>query len=703
MIAANGGVQPANDAEFTVRLRATDRFGATSVLNAPQVIQVDAQPPTVTLAAEMSDAYPDGVVRGNALRLFGDTYDNRHVGTVTVCLDADNCEAADVSAPGTNASRWSQWMVASGTLDYVTKTLTIRAADRLGNRMAQAMEMPVVFDNVAPALVANQALPQVLLGSAETVLQGTVADGGPDVAVSVRMQPPNADITRIAAARDGKKWWFDLPADVAGQYALWVDAEDLAGNISTAGPFTVSVICTNAAPVATSLTAEPLAGSAITLTTVISNAGPEPLPVGIPVALYDGVAFIGQVTTTVPLASGESQALSLPWAPNGTRDYDIALVVGQIANLSRGPLCVTPAEAHFTLKLRDVALNYGWNLISPPLHPTNSDVQVVQRGVDGDYAAILGYDGGLRAYYPDRPQENTLQTVDALHAYWIRTTLAPGRPVSDTLLAEPFARWQMAGQIPPEGQPLPLASGWNLAAYLPRQPLTVTEALQSIAGKYGAVLGFEDTARSYYPDLDASYNTLRWMAPNYGYWISATQAITLQYPLTGITETLPMTTTRIERERLNPALKAEWDASVQPTYEWMNFYGKLTLPDETGVPTGTVVLAVDPQGVICGATATWEVGQYGLLACYRDDPETTVDEGGLPGDIIRLVLGEGSPPQPSSWVIGEGTWTAHGARQEVAPRPAPEPLPRLYLPLLFRGEFPGVEESVPLPEPTAGS
>ena len=180
----------------------------------------------------------------------------------------------------------------------------------------------------------------------------------------------------------------------------------------------------------------------------------------------------------------------------------------------------------------------------------------------------------------------------------------------------------MAGEILPEDQPLSLASGWNLAGYLPRQPLTVTTALQGIAGQYGAVLGFERTALSYYPDLDPSYNTLYWMAPGYGYWISATQAITLQYPVTGITETLPVTTTRTARSGWSRSREAEWEAGVQPTYEWMNFYGKLALPDGTGVPTGTVVLAVDPQGVICGATATWEPGQYGLLACYRDDPDT---------------------------------------------------------------------------------
>ena len=272
-------------------------------------------------------------------------------------------------------------------------------------------------------------------------------------------------------------------------------------------------------------------------------------------------------------------------------------------------------------------------------------------GIDGVYVAILGYDGDLRAYYPDSPQESTLQTVDVLHGYWIRTILAPGQPISDTLLAEPAAQWRMAGELVPEDQPLPLASGWNLAAYLPWQPLTITEALQGIVGRYGAVMGFEGTALSYYADLGPSDNTLRWMVPGYGYWISATQAITLQYPLTGITETVPMTTTRMARERLSSVLMAEWEAGVQPTYEWMNFYGRLNLPDDTVAPTGTVVLAVDPQGAICGTTATWKAGQYGLLACYRDDPDTSTDEGALPGDNIRRgsLFGRQARRWPGHW------------------------------------------------------
>jgi hypothetical protein len=572
--------------------------------------------------------------------------------------------------------------------------LTIRAVDRLGNLVNRELELPVVFDNVAPVLGADQIRTHVPLSSTETVLTGTVGDGGPDVAVSVRVQPPDADVTSIAASRDGGAWRFDLPAGVPGQYTLWADAVDLAGNVTTVGPFTVDVTCTDAAPVVTGLTAEPLAGSAVslTLTVVISNTGPDPLPAGTPIVLSEGGADIGSLATTIPLEAGDFQALSLIWAPEGSRDYEIVGRIGNSPSLIDGPLCITLPAARFTLPLRDLALHYDWNLISPPVNPGNTQVEVVQRGIDHAYAAILGYDGGLQTYYPDRPGDSALQTIDAWHGYWIKSSIAAGQPVSDTLRGQRASTWRMAGEILPEDQPLSLTSGWNLAGYFPRHPLTVTTALQEIDGRYASVLGFDRTALSFYPDLDPGYNTLNWMAPGYGYWISTTQASTLHYPVTGITETVTMTATRAAKDRLRPVLKAEWEAGVQPTYEWMNFFGLLSLPDATAAPTGTVVLAVDPQGVICGATATWQPGQYGLLACYADDPGTDVDEGAVPGDTIRLVVAEGSPPQPGDWVIGEGTWTAHGARQQVPSRPG-EKRP-VYLPLMLANSAAAAEDQV---------
>jgi hypothetical protein len=739
-LAANGGIRPADGDEFTVRLKATDQHGYTSDdWSDSYGVRVDAQPPTVTHSLMSPGAAQASLVRGSTLRLTGEARDEAGVQGVAVCLEDETCREADLGVPGSDVVWWSHWLMAAAAggdaavLDYVTKTVSIGATDRLGNGTEDPERFEVVFDNTAPVLEVVQLLAQVplrsagaaLMSAASASLHGLVSDGGPDVTVSVRVQAPDGEIRRDSAARDGDAWWYDLPAAVPGQHTLWVDAEDLAGNVTTAGPFSVDVACTGAAPVATGLTAEPVAGwpISLTLTAVISNTGRDPLPAGMPVTFYEGDTTISVTSTEGRLAPGESQTLSVVWVPDAGRDYDIGVTVGQngipgpagptvgagadgtqtgVRDLPHIPLCATPPTAHFNVPVRDLPLYLSWNLISPPVDPDNKDVQVVQRAVEGAYTSIQGYESGLLAYYPDRPQDSTLKTVDALHGYWIKTLAPPDVPPEDLSGDEQVAHWRMVGELLPEDQPLTLAGGWNLVGYPLRYPLSVTTALQSIEGRYGAVLGFERTAISHYPDLDASYNTLYRMAPGYGYWIKAGSALTLSYPVTSVTQTLLFTSSLAMQKRQIQVRLAEWGAGVQPTYEWMNLYGKLALPDGTGVPTGTLVLAIDPQGVICGATATWEVGQYGLLACYADDPDTPEDEGGVPGDTIRLVVGEGTPPTPGSWVIGEGTWTAHGARQQV-PAGLPPQLPhRTYLPLLLRVQSMPDEGREFVPEPATG-
>jgi hypothetical protein len=689
---SNGG-RPSDGEEFGLRLQVTDRFGHTSEWIGPWTVKVDALPPAVAADAAATQVLRGSLIQGDTLTLFGDVQDAGGVGAVQVCLD-ERCNTAELW--GSSSMRWSHRTPELGMLDHVTRTFTVWATDRHGNRTAEPLALPVTFDNVAPVITAVQMATQAFLGSKLPVLNGTVTDGGPSASVSVRVQPPSGDMARMAAARDGEAWQFELPADLPGRYTLWVDAEDPAGNVATVGPYTVDVTCTDAALLISSLTAEPVAGfpMSLTLTAVISNTGPDSLPAGIPINFTESAGAIGSVTSTAPLSAGESQALSIVWTPEGARDYAI---VGQIGNLSYS-LCSTPPQAHFSPPMRDLPLYTAWNLVSPPVDPGNTDVQVVQRGIKGAYTAILGHDGGPLAYYPDRPQESTLATVDALHGYWIRAIAPSNVPPEDLQGDEQISTWRMAGELLPEEQPVPLRVGWNLVGYLPRRPLTITTALQNIESQYGAVLGFERTALSYYPDLDASYNTLYRMAPGYGYWINARGTVTLSYPVSVITETAPFTPSLTVEDWQAQIRMAEWEDGVQPTVEWMNFYGKAALPDGMAVPTGTVVLALDPQGVICGANPVWTPGQYGLLACCRDDPVSDTDEGAVPGDTIRLVLGQGSPPAPGDVVIGEGTWVAHGARQQVPPG-GPSEQQRTFLPLLLS------ESSMPVeaPEPAAES
>ena len=103
----------------------------------------------------------------------------------------------------------------------------------------------------------------------------------------------------------------------------------------------------------------------------------------------------------------------------------------------------------------------------------------------------------------------------------------------DTAAQQAVATLRVVGEKWAEDQAIELDAGWNLVSYLPRQPLAVAGALQSINGLYTVVLGYDQGALSYYPDLDPTFNPLHTMETLFGYWINMTQAGTLRYPTTG--------------------------------------------------------------------------------------------------------------------------------------------------------------------------
>jgi hypothetical protein len=109
----------------------------------------------------------------------------------------------------------------------------------VGNRTVEPLSLVVWVDNVAPVITMTGASPVLPLGSTMTVLSGTVSDGGPATDVAVHIQTPRGEFRRQSAARDGDRWWFDLQPLYAGDYTVWVNASDQAGNVTTVGPFGV--------------------------------------------------------------------------------------------------------------------------------------------------------------------------------------------------------------------------------------------------------------------------------------------------------------------------------------------------------------------------------------------------------------------------------------------------------------------------------
>ena len=157
------------------------------------------------------------------------------------------------------SGRWmAQVSAGAGPLDYVSRTFTVSASDVVGNRSRDpetgtliwdhTQQLSVWVDNVAPAITMTGALTrpgtlaEVELGEMTTMLSGTVSDGGPTTEVFVHLQTPTGEIHKRQAARDGDRWWFDLQPLINGQYTLWINARDLAGNVARIGPFQMTTL-----------------------------------------------------------------------------------------------------------------------------------------------------------------------------------------------------------------------------------------------------------------------------------------------------------------------------------------------------------------------------------------------------------------------------------------------------------------------------
>ncbi|HIQ06655.1 MAG TPA: VWA domain-containing protein, partial [Anaerolineae bacterium] len=287
---------------------------------------------------------------------------------------------------------------------------------------------------------------------------------------------------------------------------------------------------------------------------------------------------------------------------------------------------------------RDYSLRENWNLWSTDLMPDDPAVAEALDGIRDMLWLAMGFQcgvGGL-SYYPTLPPAlNSLGAIDPYHGFWLKTTEA--------------ATLSITGLEIPEQSPIYLCPGWNLVSYLPDAPMPVATALTSIDGLYTVVLGYDGGGLSYYPDLPPGLNTLTQLEPGHGYWIKMTEPGTLIYPSTTLA-------------RVQPQVAAPIGAGVTPTNRWMDFYGMNTLLNGKPVPEGAVVTAFDPNGVKVGEFVVRQAGWYGVMPIYGDDPETSVDEGAQPGDVITFYInGQRAAPLGP----GQARWIGDKERQEL--------------------------------------
>jgi hypothetical protein len=155
-----------------------------------------------------------------------------------------------------------------------------------------------------------------------------------------------------------------------------------------------------------------------------------------------------------------------------------------------------------------IPLHTGWNLISLPITPDDSDVLDVLNSVDSNWNSVWSYeDGTWKRYDLTGPGFlNDLTTIEHGKGYWINMKS------DDTLY--------VSGDEPTV-KSITLVSGWNLVGYNSLTSMSTTDAMNSIDGNWNSVWSYETGTWKRYDLTGPDFlNDLTTMEPGKGYWIN---------------------------------------------------------------------------------------------------------------------------------------------------------------------------------------
>ena len=153
-----------------------------------------------------------------------------------------------------------------------------------------------------------------------------------------------------------------------------------------------------------------------------------------------------------------------------------------------------------------IELDAGWNLISFPLHPLDTDIDSVLSSIQGGYDSAWEYRKNPEWlwYLPGNPSASNLRKVESGIGYWISIN-QPGMLT-------------VHGMQPATA--IPMNTGWNLAGYSSQTSESIENCMASIEGKYNSVWGYDPVQgwSWYFPGVPEISNLWR-MDPWKGYWI----------------------------------------------------------------------------------------------------------------------------------------------------------------------------------------
>jgi len=175
-----------------------------------------------------------------------------------------------------------------------------------------------------------------------------------------------------------------------------------------------------------------------------------------------------------------------------------------------------------------IELEPGWNLISIPLVPTDTNIEAVLN--EADVEVVWAYqhnpetgENEWYSYSPDAPEEvNDLETMVPGYGYYVY--------VSEEYLADLNLGLYNNGdkyyEIGQQGIPMPpqvtLTSGWNLIGHFGMNEVAKSEEIQDLSG--GSLTDLADLTL-----LGQAAGPINYLEPGVGYWVFVTGQGSLLY------------------------------------------------------------------------------------------------------------------------------------------------------------------------------
>ncbi len=263
----------------------------------------------------------------------------------------------------------------------------------------------------------------------------------------------------------------------------------------------------------------------------------------------------------------------------------------------------------------EINLNAGWNLISIPLIPENSNIQAVLSSINNKYDSVWSYQEGKWKYYIAGVAGGALTTIEPGKGYWIKM--------------------KMAGKLTIRGNDsvsntISLNKGWNLVGYNSLSPRTITEALTSIEGLYYSVWAYKDDGWLRYIESYGG-NNLTEMVPYYGYWINAKDNCIWDLGAVGVGDII------------RPVVDVTFDPSTPPNIG-QTVTITVSATDNVGIDTKTLKINGVNRPLDASGRTTFTSSTPGVFTVTGTATDLAGNEGQVSKELIFLASGDTQLP-----------------------------------------------------------